>query len=32
MAIVKRWLETEFPAQERHMRRLQKIEDFEKGV
>lgn len=31
MAIVKRWLETEFPAQERHVRRLEKIEKYEEG-
>lgn len=32
MAIVKRWLETDFPDQERHVRRLEKIENFEKGI
>lgn len=32
MAIVKRWLETPFSEAERHMRRLGKIEEFEKGV
>lgn len=30
MAIVKRWLETDFPGQERHIRRIEKIEEFEK--
>lgn len=32
MAIVKRWLETEYSEQERHQRRLEKITAFEKKV
>ncbi len=31
IAIVKRWLETSFSAAERHVRRLGKIEEYEKG-
>ncbi len=32
MAIVKRWLETPFSEAERHVRRLDKIEEFEQSV
>ncbi len=32
MAIVKRWLETDFTEGERHVRRLGKIAEFEKNV
>ncbi|HRH23932.1 MAG TPA: RpiB/LacA/LacB family sugar-phosphate isomerase [Candidatus Magasanikbacteria bacterium] len=32
MAIVKRWLETPFSEAERHVRRLGKIQEYEKGV
>jgi ribose 5-phosphate isomerase B len=31
MVIVRKWLETEFPAEERHVRRLKKVSDFEKA-
>jgi ribose 5-phosphate isomerase B len=31
LAIVKKWLETEFSAEERHKRRLEKIETYEKN-
>ncbi|MFA6427183.1 MAG: RpiB/LacA/LacB family sugar-phosphate isomerase [Candidatus Magasanikbacteria bacterium] len=30
MAVVKKWLETEFSGEERHVRRLKKVEEIEK--
>ncbi len=32
MAIVKRWLETPFSEAERHVRRLEKVSDYEKNI